>query len=70
MRFSADFMDGGVGDGKEWLDGPCNLDITIRELLVMRDEGRAARKAREEGSLEGSSENRETKAEEQTKTSS
>jgi hypothetical protein len=57
MRFSADFMDGGVGDGKEWLDGPCNLDITIRELLVMRDEGRAARKAREEGSLEGSSEN-------------
>ncbi len=56
-KFSADFMDCGVGDGKEWLDGPCNLDVTIGELIQMRDEGRASRKAREEGALEGASEN-------------
>ncbi len=46
LKFSADFMDGGVGDGKEWLDGLCNLDLTIGELIIMRDEGRAERKAR------------------------
>jgi hypothetical protein len=56
-KFSADFMDGGVGDGKEWLDGLCNLDLTIGELLMMRDEGRAERKAREKRALEGVSEN-------------
>jgi hypothetical protein len=57
MRFSADFMDGGVGDGKEWLDGLLNLDCTIGELLKLRDEGRASRKAREQGAVEGASEN-------------
>ena len=50
-KFSADFMDGGVGDGKEWLDGLCNLDLTIGELLMMRDEGRAERKSREKKSF-------------------
>jgi hypothetical protein len=45
LKFSADFMDKGVGDGKEWLDGPCDLNTSIQELLDLRDEGRAVRKA-------------------------
>ena len=56
-KFSADFMDDGVGDGKEWLDGLCNLDITVGELIMMRDQGRAARKAKEKEAVEGKTDN-------------
>ncbi len=47
-KFRADFMDKGVGDGKEWLDGPCDLNTSIQELLNMCDEGRAVRKSKAE----------------------
>ncbi len=42
-RFSVDFIDESTEDGKEWLDGPCDLDLTIRERLAIREEGRASR---------------------------
>ena len=47
-KFSADFMDKGVGEGKEWLVGPCDLNTSIQELLDLRDEGRAVRKSKSE----------------------
>ena len=53
LKFSADFMDKGVGDGKEqWLDGPCDLNTSIQELLDLRDEGRAVRKSKAEERIE------------------
>ena len=51
-KFSSDFMDKGVGDGKEWLDGPCDLNTSIQELLDLRDEGRAVRKSKAEERIE------------------
>jgi hypothetical protein len=41
-------MDKGVGNGKEWLDGPCDLNTSIQELLDLRDKGRAVRKSKAE----------------------
>jgi hypothetical protein len=44
--FMADFVDGDIMDGSEWLEGPFDQAITVTNLLDIKRRGRAVRRER------------------------